>query len=226
MRFLNNSDMDERMMEIFIYTLRDSAKFHEVKMFFIHEHFDVYTIAQLNLLIDTYMSILHAKDLKDNPVLSQFNTIKYSLLIYRISWKVGRKRIYSLITKCSVLNKYIMDSLTGYLSRQQHISQLYKFLREPIFHMSEKKDSLDIMLEMNMNDLLQNPVIIEVLNLVYEGKYSADSQVTNLSQTFQCFFQMDTADTKSINDRLWLNIKTLGDQGGGIQSSLQFNIWK
>jgi len=150
-------------------------------LFFIHEHFDVYTIAQLNFLVDTYMAILHSKEFKENPMLSQFNTIKYALLIYRISWKIDRKKIYSLTTKCSVLNKYIMDSLTNYLSRQQHISQLYKFMREPIFHMTEKKDSLDIMLEMNMNVLLQNPVIVEVLNLVYEGKYSVDSSATNLS---------------------------------------------
>jgi hypothetical protein len=68
--------------------------------------------------------------------------------------------------------------------------------------MTEKKDSLDIMLEMNMNALLQNPVIVEVLNLVYEGKYSVDSKATNLSQTFQCFFLMNTIDMKSINDRL------------------------
>lgn len=100
------------------------------------------------------MAILHHKEFKENPMLSQFNTIKYALLIYRISWKIDRKKIYSLTTKCSVLNKYIMDSLTNYLSRQQHISQLYKFMREPIFHMTEKKDSLDIMLEMNMNVLL------------------------------------------------------------------------
>jgi hypothetical protein len=37
---------------------------------------------------------------------------------------------------------------------------------------------------------------------------------------------MGVADLKSINDRLWLNIKTLGDQGASLQSSLQFNIWK
>jgi len=48
-------------------------------------------------------------------------------------------------------------------------------MREPIFHMTERKDSLDIMLEMRMENLLQHPVIIEVLNLVYEGKYSVDS---------------------------------------------------
>jgi len=35
--------------------------------------------------------------------------------------------------------------------------------------MTERKDSLDLMLEMDMSILLNNPVIIEVLNLVYEG---------------------------------------------------------
>jgi len=45
-------------------------------------------------------------------------------------------------------------------------------MSEPILNMSEKKDSLDIMYEMNMQELLKHPVVIEVLNLVYEGKYS------------------------------------------------------
>ena len=47
--------------------------------------------------------------------------------------------------------------------------------------MTERKDSLDIMLEMNMEKLLKNPVIVEVLNLVHEGKYSVDSSAVNLS---------------------------------------------
>ena len=54
-------------------------------------------------------------------------------------------------------------------------------MSEPIFHMTERKDSLDIMLEMNMDKMLKNPVIVEVLNLVYEGLYSVDSSVLNLS---------------------------------------------
>lgn len=193
-------------MEMLIFSLRDSTQYHEVKLFFIHEHFDTLSIFQLNQLVDIYTEILHRKELKLNPVLSQFNTIKYSLLIYRISWKIDKKKIYSLITKCSLLNNYIHKSLSLYLERQQHISQLYKFMREPIFHLSERKDSLDIMLEMNMEKLLKHPVIVEVLNLVYEGKYSVDSSALNLSQTFQCFFLMETSDLKSINDRLLLNI--------------------
>jgi hypothetical protein len=101
-----------------------------------------------------------------------------------VSYKIAQKKIYSLITKCSLLNGYINKSLESYLSRQQHIAMLYKFMREPIFHMTERKDSLDIMLEMNMENLLKNPVIVEVLNLVYEGYFSVDSNPLNLSQTF------------------------------------------
>jgi len=54
-------------------------------------------------------------------------------------------------------------------------------MREPIFHMTERKDSLDVMLEMNMESLLNNPVIVEVLNLVNEGKFSVDSSAMSLS---------------------------------------------
>lgn len=50
--------------------------------------------------------------------------------------------------------------------------------------MSERKDSLDIMLEMKMKDLLKNPAVIEVLNLVYEGKYSACTSSLSLSMTY------------------------------------------
>ena len=57
-------------------------------------------------------------------------------------------------------------------------------MSEPIFSLSEKKDSLDIILEMQMEFLLKHPVVVEVLNLVYEGKYSVDSSVLSLSQTF------------------------------------------
>jgi len=70
------------------------------------------------------------------------------------------------------------------LKKQHHIAQLYKLIREPIFHMTEVKDSLDLMLEMGMNELLNHPVIIEVMNLVNEGEYSVDVSLLQLSQTF------------------------------------------
>lgn len=37
---------------------------------------------------------------------------------------------------------------------------------------------------------------------------------------------METADLKSINQRILTNISTFGESGGGKQASLQFNIWK
>ena len=54
-------------------------------------------------------------------------------------------------------------------------------MAEPILHMNERKDSLDIMYEMNMQDLLKHPVVVEVLNLVYEGKYSVSSSSLSMS---------------------------------------------
>ena len=140
---------------------------------------------------------------KMNPMLSQFNTIKYSLLIYRISWKIAEKKIYSLITKCSLLNNYIHKSLEAYLQRQHHISQLYNFMREPIFHMNERKDSLDIMLEMNMESLLNNPVIVEVLNLVNEGKYSVDSSAMGMQDL------INKLNSSIISDSIWLYVRPI-----------------
>jgi len=86
--------------------------------------------------------------------------------------------------------------------------------------MQERKDSLDIMLEMKMETLLQHPVIVEVLNLVYEGKFSVDSSAMSLSQTFSAFFLMETYDLKSVNERLIQNITSFGDTGSGKQASL------
>jgi len=72
-------------------------------------------VAQLNRLIDILMEILHTKDIKRHPALHQFNTIKYALLIYRICFKIENKKIYSLITKCSMLNSYLYECLEKFL---------------------------------------------------------------------------------------------------------------
>ena len=103
------------------------------------------------------------------------------MLIYRICWKIEQKQIYSLITKCSVLQNYLISSLMKYFEKQINILTLYKFMIEPILHMTERKDSLDIMYEMNMQDLLKHPIVVEVLNLVYEGKYSISSSSLSMS---------------------------------------------
>ena len=71
---------------------------------------------------------------------------------------------------------------------QDNISQLKNCMQEHIFNLNERKDCLDIMLEMEMDELLNHPVIVEVLNLVYEGKFSVDSSVLTLSNTFMSFF--------------------------------------
>ena len=41
-----------------------------MKMFFLHEHFDVLSIFQMNQLVDIYMEILHRPNYKMNPMLS------------------------------------------------------------------------------------------------------------------------------------------------------------
>ena len=65
----------------------------------------------MNQLVDIFMDVLNHRDHKKNPMLSTYNTIKYALLIYRISWKIAQKKIYSLITKCTLLNAYLEKSL-------------------------------------------------------------------------------------------------------------------
>jgi len=66
---LTNSDISFKIMDILIGSLKSSLKFHEMKLFFIHQHFDVLTILQLNTLVDIYTEILARKDVKQNPVL-------------------------------------------------------------------------------------------------------------------------------------------------------------
>ena len=50
-------------------------------------------------------------------------------------------------------------------------------MREPILHKTDQKDSLDIIYEMEMEQLLKHPVIVELLNLVQQGQYSYDSNI-------------------------------------------------
>jgi len=99
-------------------------------------------------------------------------------------------------------------------------------MSEPILHMTERKDSLDIMYEMNMKELLQHPVVVEVINLVYEGEYSISSTSLSLSRTFLCMLEMDIFDQKSICQRMIQNISNFGDTNNKKQSSLMYNIWK
>lgn len=45
LRFLTSQDITPKIMDLFILSLRDSVKFHEMKLFYIHEHFDVLSIS-------------------------------------------------------------------------------------------------------------------------------------------------------------------------------------
>ena len=48
-------------------------------------------------------------------------------------------------------------------------------MREPILSPSERKDAMDLMLMFDMDRIIQHKVVEEVLNLVFDGKYSIDS---------------------------------------------------
>jgi hypothetical protein len=54
-------------------------------------------------------------------------------------------------------------------------------MTETIICLSSTKDSLDIMFEMKLFNLLKHPIVVEVLNLVNEGQYSIDSSTFSMS---------------------------------------------
>ena len=48
-------------------------------------------------------------------------------------------------------------------------------MKEPVLMMTKSQDSLDLILEMDMEDILNHPIIIEVIDLAFDGQYSFDS---------------------------------------------------
>ena len=98
-------------------------------------------------------------------------------------------------------------------------------MQEPLLSIEDNSNLMDILLQMDMEDTLNHPVIVEVLSVVQEGQYSVDTSIFNLSQTFQTFIQMPISEEKSITSRLIQNIKAI-EQDDMKQSSLHFNIWK
>lgn len=50
--------------------------------------------------------------------------------------------------------KYLTDSLCKYFDKQGNINHLYNLMREPVLHPKEQKDSMDMMLHMQMNSLI------------------------------------------------------------------------
>jgi len=68
--YLDSRDFDSKMMTLILETIQDSPKFHEIKMFYLMEHFDELTVYQLNQLLDIYQRILHAPDPRNSPIVS------------------------------------------------------------------------------------------------------------------------------------------------------------
>ena len=83
-------------------------------------------------------------------------------------------------------------------------------MREPVLHPKEQKDSMDMMLNMEMNNLIQHKVVEEVLNLVYDGPYSIDASPLYLSSLYFISDQTDTFAPKSVFKRLLVHIDTMG----------------
>ena len=80
-----------------------------------------------------------------------------------------------------MLKEHLKMSLERYFSHQVHIHQLCELMSEPILSLGTPQDSLDLMLEIEMYDLLKHQIVVEVMNLVNEGRYSVGGSVLHLS---------------------------------------------
>jgi len=111
LKHIKQHDITSDLIKRVISSMKNSNQFHEIKLFFIHHHLEVLSVEDLNTLVDVILELLLSRDYKLNPILSQYNTIKVALLIFKISWRIEQMNIYSLITKCQLINKYIQKSL-------------------------------------------------------------------------------------------------------------------
>ena len=137
-KYLRAQDINKDIMYRLTLSIRESCTFLEIKLFFIHENFDELGVEAMNFLIDVLLQVVKRHNYHLNPIISSYNTIKVSLLIFKVTFRVEQLNIYSLITKCQLLNKYMEDSLTEYLQMQTNIGQLYKFMMEPILNLKHK----------------------------------------------------------------------------------------
>lgn len=206
--------------------LRESQWYLELKLFFVRQSFIYLNVAQMDELLSLFQEIFNVNSPKCHPLVNCYNPVKISMLVYEVCWNVQRKNIYSLQRKCNAIMTYLKTSLDKYFNAQGNISHLYKLLREPILHSKEQKDSMDMMFLMNMDEIIQHKVVEEVLNLVYDGKYSIDTSPLYLSSLWNTLEQMPTFSPKSVFKRLISNINTMGAWRLKKQSSVQFHIWK
>ena len=54
-------------------------------------------------------------------------------------------------------------------------------MMEPVLDLSRQEDSLDLLFEMNLVEVVGHPVVIEVLDFLNEGKYSVTTSPMGLS---------------------------------------------
>ena len=166
-------------------------------------------VAQMDEMLTLFKEIFQVPNPKLHPLVNCYNPVKCSLLVYELCWKVQRKNIYSLQRKCDYLMKYIKESLDKYFNSQGNISHLYKLMKEPILNINDQKDSMDLLFTMEMDDVIQHKVVEEVLNLVYDGKYSVDTTPLYLSSLWNTMTSMNTFSSKSVFKKLINNINTM-----------------
>ena len=109
-----------------------------------------------------------------------------------------------------MIQTHIVKCLEKYFDLQNNILVLHRQMSEPMLHLTVDHDSLDYLKEMEIAELLKHPVVVEVLNYVYEGRYSISSSPLGLMRTFACYFDMEVKSLKSVSERLVQNICTIG----------------
>ena len=62
-----------------------------------------------------------------------------------------------------------------------------------------------------MDRIIQHKVVEEVLNLVFDGKYSIDSSMLDISTLWVYINQMETFSTNSLWDKLYLHVVNLAE---------------
>ena len=116
--------------------------------------FPIFNVAHFDELLTILDKIFINDNPKQHPLINCYNPIKCSILVYEICWKIKNQNVYSLQRKCDEITAYILKSLEQYLNEQQNISHLYRLMREPVLHPTERLDSMDLMLIMNMEKLI------------------------------------------------------------------------
>ena len=57
-RYMKGSDISKEIMHRLSLSIRDSCKFIEIKLFYIHEHFDTLDVEGLNYLMDVLILVV------------------------------------------------------------------------------------------------------------------------------------------------------------------------